>query len=143
MPNHFLAAGVYGCVYYPGYTCEGKPMKKNKKWVSKLTERNEKTDTEIEVGKQLKQVSGYENHFILVQRDCSIHYKSLDEMKQGCDLVKKNKPYILLYSLYVPSMEFYKYLQVNKLLVRVFRCYYQLYEKVSYNYTTCCFAFWS
>jgi len=132
MPNHFLAAGVYGCVYYPGYTCEGKNMQKNKKWVSKLTDQTDKTDAEIEIGKRLKKVPGAEDHFILVYRDCTIPYKSLVQMKQGCDLVKKNKPYILLYSLYVPSMEFYKYLQVNKLLVRVFRCYYQLYEKVSF-----------
>ena len=131
MPNHFLAAGVYGCVYYPGYTCQGKNMKKNKKWVSKLTDQSDKTDTEIEIGKRLKKVSGSEDHFILVHRDCSIPYKSLDQMKQGCELVKRNKPYILLYSRYVPSMEFYKYLQNNNLLIRVFRCYYQLYEKIT------------
>jgi thiamine kinase-like enzyme len=131
MPNHFLAAGVYGCVYYPGYTCEGKTMKKNKKWVSKLTERSEKTDTEIEIGKRLKKESGYDNHFILVQRDCTIPYKSLDEMKQGCDLVKKNKSYILLYSPYIPSIELYKYLETNSLFIRVFRSYYQLCEKIA------------
>jgi serine/threonine protein kinase len=131
MPNHFLAAGVYGCVYYPGYTCQGNDLKKNKKWVSKLTNRSEKTDTEIEIGKRLKKVIGAEDHFILVYRDCSIPYNSLDQMKQGCDLVKKNKSYILLYSHYLPSMEFYKYLQANTLVIRVFRCYYQLYEKIS------------
>jgi len=131
MPNHFLAAGVYGCVYYPGYTCQGKNMKKNKKWVSKLTYQNEKTDTEIEIGKRLKKVEGSEHHFVLVHRDCSIPYTSLDQMKKGCDLVKKNKSYILLYSQFIPSIEFYKYLQNNTLFIRIFRCYYQLYEKIS------------
>ena len=131
MPNHFLAAGVYGCVYYPGYSCQGKSMKKNKKWVSKLTDQTDKTDTEIEIGKRLKKVPGMEDHFILVHRDCSIPYKSLDQMKEGCDLVKKNRRYVLLYSHYVPSIEFYKYLQNNSLFVRVFRCYYQLYEKIA------------
>jgi len=131
MPNHFLAAGVYGCVYYPGYTCQGKDMQKNKKWVSKLTDQTDKTESEIQIGKRLKKVPGAEDHFILVYRDCTIPYKSLVQMKQGCDLVKRNKPYVLLYSLYVPSMEFYKYLQLNKLLIRVFRSYYQLYEKIA------------
>jgi len=131
MPNHFLAAGVYGCVYYPGYTCQGNNMKKNKKWVSKLTDQSDKTNTEIEIGKRFKKVDGSEDHFVLVHRDCSIPYKSLVEMKQGCDLVKRNKPYMLLYSKFIPSIEFYKYLQNNSLLIRVFRCYYQLYEKIS------------
>jgi len=131
MPNHFLAAGVYGCVYYPGYTCQGTNMKKNKKWVSKLTDRTDKSDSEVEIGKRLKKFPGSEDHFILVQRDCTIHYKSLDQMKQGCEIVKKNKSYILLYSQFLPSMEFYKYLQINTLIIRMFRCYYQLYEKIS------------
>ena len=131
MPNHFLAAGVYGCVYYPGYTCEGKTMKKNKKWVSKLSYQNEKTDTEVEVGKRLKSIPGSDEHFVLVQRHCSIPYKSLSEMKKGCELIKKGKSYILLYSAYVNSMELYKYLQANTLFVRVFRCYYQVCEKIA------------
>lgn len=130
MPNHFLAAGVYGCVYYPGYTCKGTATK-NKKWVSKLTDRSDKTDMEIDVGKRLKKIPHYEDHFVLVERDCTIPYKSLTAMKVGCDLVKKEKPYILLYSKYIPSVELYKYFQENTLFIRIFRCYYQLCEKVA------------
>jgi serine/threonine protein kinase len=134
MPDHFLAAGVYGCVYYPGYTCKGNAMKK-KKWVSKLTDRSDKTDTEIEIGKRLKNVPGYEENFVLVQRDCMIPYKSLSSMKKGCDMVKKEKDkhtsYVLLYSPYIPSIELYKYLKNKPLFVRVFRCFYQICKKIS------------
>lgn len=130
MPNHFLAAGVYGCVYYPGYTCKGNAMKK-KNWVSKITDKSDKTESEIEVGKRLKKVPHYEEHFGLVERDCTIPYKNVNTMKEGCELLKKEKSYILLYSRFIPSIELYKYLQDNSLFIRVFRTYYQLCEKIA------------
>jgi thiamine kinase-like enzyme len=130
MPNHFLAAGVYGCVYYPGYTCKGVPMKR-KKFVSKLTLLNEISQTEIDIGTILKKSPHYEDNFVLVERQCPIQYKSLSQMKQGCDMTEKKKAFVLLYSRYIPSKELYAYLKDNTLFVRMFRCFYQLCEKVS------------
>jgi serine/threonine protein kinase len=129
MPNHFLAAGVYGCVYFPGYTCKGESMKK--KWVSKLTYQNEKTTAEIEIGHLLKKVPHYDDHFVLVERSCPIAYKALSEMKEGCDLIKKNKSYVLLYSKFVSSMELYEYLQKEILFTRVLRCFFQICKSIS------------
>lgn len=129
MPNHFLAAGVYGCVYYPGYTCKGNPMKK-KKWVSKLTYQNEKTRAEIEIGRILKKVPHYSDHFIVVENSCLIPYKSLTEMKEGCELIKKDHSYSLLYSQFVSSMEFYEYLQKNTRFIRVIRAFFQLCNSI-------------
>jgi serine/threonine protein kinase len=129
MPNHFLAAGVYGCVYYPGYTCKGSPMKK-KSWVSKLTYSNERTQAEIEIGKILQKVPRYQEHFVVVDRACPIASTSLTQMKEGCDLIKKNKSYVLLYSLYIPSMELYDYLQSNTLVIRVIRCFFKICESI-------------
>ena len=129
MPNHFLAAGVYGCVYYPGYSCKGVSLKK-KKNVSKLTYPNEKTNAEIELGAILRTLPNYQDHFIVVENSCNIPYKSLSSMKEGCDLVKKNRAYVLLYSNYVPSVEFYDYLQKNVLFVRVPRYFFQLCESI-------------
>lgn len=103
---------------------------KRKKWVSKLTRMNEVTETEIEVGKILKKAD-YDKHFVLVERNCPIQHKNLKEMKEGCDMVKKVEPYALLYSKYVPSKELYDYLKENHLVTRMFRCFYQLCEKVS------------
>ncbi len=130
MPNHFLAAGVYGCVYFPGYTCKGTSMKK-KNWVSKLTYQNEKTTAEIEIGKILKKVPQYEDYFVLVEKSCPIPYKALTEMKEGCDLIKKNKAYILLYSKFVSSIELYEYLQKRIGFTRVIRCFFQLCKTIS------------
>lgn len=130
MPNHFLAAGVYGCVYYPGYTCKGVALKR-KNMVSKLTILNEVSQTEIEVGAILKRCPRYEEHFVLVERQCPIQYKSLSEMKQGCEMAEKKKSFVLLYSRYIPSKELYDYLRENTLFVRMFRCFYQLCEKIS------------
>jgi len=130
MPNHFLAAGVYGCIYYPGYTCKGIEMKR-KKFVSKLTLLNEISQTEIDVGLILKKSPHYEDNFVLVERQCPIQYKSLSEMKEGCEMIEKKKKFVLLYSRYIPSKELYDYLKENTLFVRMFRCFYQLCEKVA------------
>jgi serine/threonine protein kinase len=130
MHNHFLAAGVYGCVYYPGYTCKGVAMKK-KKFVSKLTLLNETSQTEIDIGEVLKNAPHYEDDFVLVERKCPIQYKSLSEMKQGCEMAEKKNNFVLLYSRYIPSKELYDYLKENTLFVRMFRCFYQLCEKVA------------
>lgn len=130
MPNHFLASGVYGCVYYPGYTCKGVPMKR-KKYVSKLTLLNDISQTEIDIGNILKKSSHYEDNFVLVERQCPIQYKSLTEMKEGCDMAEKKKSFVLLYSRFIPSKELFEYLKDNILFVRMFRCFYQLCEKVS------------
>ncbi len=129
LPNHFLAAGVYGCVYYPGYTCKGVSMKK-KKWVSKLTYPNERTNAEIELGAILKKIPNYQDHFIVVEKSCNIPYKSMTRMKEGCDLAKKNRAYSLLYSTYVSSVEFYDYLQQNTLFIRIPRYFFQLCESI-------------
>lgn len=128
MPSHFLAAGVYGCVYHPGYTCKGENMKR-KKWVSKLTYDNEITRNEIEVGKQLK--SCPKGLFVIVEESCTIPYKALPRMKEGCEMIKKGKKYKLLYSKYIESKELGAYLQPDAPFSRIFRCYYQLCELVS------------
>jgi tRNA A-37 threonylcarbamoyl transferase component Bud32 len=99
--------------------------------VSKLTVMNEISQTEIEVGVILKQSPHYEDNFVLVERQCPVQYKSLSEMKQGCDMVKKKNAYVLLYSRYVKSKELYDYLKENTLFVRMYRCFYQLCEKVA------------
>jgi len=129
MPNHFLAAGVYGCVYYPGYTCKGIPMKK-KKWVSKLTYQNEKTSAEIEIGGLLKQIPDYHAHFIVAENSCVIPYKSLTQMKEGCDLIKKGESYALIYSRFATSMELYEYLQKNNRFIRIPRFFFQLCDSI-------------
>ena len=105
---------------------------KNKKWVSKLTYPNERTNAEIEIGSILKKMPRYEDHFVLVERACPIASKSLTEMKEGCDLVKKNKSYVLLYSLYIPSMELYQFLQTNTLVIRVVRCFFKICKSISH-----------
>lgn len=126
MPSHFLAAGVYGCVYHPGYTCKGKSMRR-KQWVTKLTYQNEITQNEIEVGKILKGCPD----FVLVEESCPIPYKALEQMKEGCELVKKGKKYILLYSKYIPSKEIGHVLHADTPFSRMFRCFYQLCDLVS------------
>ena len=126
MSSHFLASGVYGCVYHPGFTCKGLSMK-SKKWVSKLTYDDKIAKNEIEVGKRLKKCPN--SPFVIVEQSCSIPYKALTKAKE-CDAVKKGHPYRLLYSKYIPSKELGVYLKEAS-FSKVFRCYYHLCEIIS------------
>jgi len=104
---------------------------KRKKYVSKLTILNDISQTEIDIGNILKKAPRYEDQFVLVERQCPIQYKSLTEMKEGCEMAEKKKAFVLMYSRYIPSKELYVFLKDNSLFVRMFRCFYQLCEKVS------------
>ena len=51
--SRFLSSGVYGCIYYPSYNCSGKPID-NKIYVTKLVKDDYTSNTEVNIGKILK-----------------------------------------------------------------------------------------
>ena len=67
MSAKLIGQGVYGCVYYPNYTCKGK-VKKDK-YVSKLV-RNGKNyvNYEYEIGKIIKKINNYQDNFIIQEK---------------------------------------------------------------------------
>ena len=44
--SKFLSSGVYGCVYYPAYTCQGTEPPKKTTTVSKIVKHEFTTKTE-------------------------------------------------------------------------------------------------
>ena len=79
MPNRFLASGAYGCVYYPGYDCNGKEIDK-KEYITKLVLNNFSTITEYTVSDMIKKIPEYKRHFIIINKHCSISNKRLNLM---------------------------------------------------------------
>ena len=132
MPNRFLASGAYGCVYYPGYDCNGKKIN-NREYVTKLVENNFVTLTEYTVGKLIKKIPEYSRHFVVVSKHCPITKSNLTLMKKGCKMVDKEEQhkYMLLYSKYVKSIELCDYLVENKNVNKFIRTYFLLTEKLN------------
>ena len=94
----FLAQGGYGCVFYPEVDCKGKDTN-NKKFLSKIVERDYSADNEINIGKILtiKLKSWIENplqnHFTPVLSSCNIDVSKFTmSEKEQCTLFEKN-PY--------------------------------------------------
>jgi serine/threonine protein kinase len=105
-----LSSGVYGCVYYPGYICSGHVDTSNN--VTKLVVNDFTTQTEIDVGKYLKNIEG----FVVVSDSCNINHTTLQKsgLVPQCDLlkdgIKSTNQYKLLHSKNIKSLELDLYL---------------------------------
>jgi serine/threonine protein kinase len=137
MKNDLLSSGAYGCVFYPSYSCNGKPRYK-KTLVSKLTKNNFITETEYSTSQIVKTIPNYKEHFIVVESQCPIVKKDLNEskMKESCEIVKEDKhpektKYIILYSKFSKSIELQDYLEVNNTFKVFIRTYFLLSKKIN------------
>ncbi len=132
-----LSSGAYGCVFYPSYSCKGKPRYK-KTLVSKLTKNNFITQSEYSTSQIVKQLPRYKEHFIVVDSQCSIAKKDLgqSDMSSSCKIVKEDKhysksKYVLLYSKYSKSIELQDYLDINSSFKFLLRTYFSLSNKIN------------
>ena len=129
--ENFLSSGVYGCVYNPAYTCDGKRTHE-KKYVTKLVKRDFTTKIEYIAGKMLANTDG----FLTVVKKCSITHKSLQAspMINHCKLFEKDpyikKDYELLYLKYKKSKELSDYLNVTKSKNAVIKSYIVLCSRI-------------
>jgi hypothetical protein len=137
MTSDLLSSGAYGCVFYPSYSCSGKPKYK-KTLVSKLTKNNIVTETEYSTSQIVKTIPNYKEHFIVVESQCSISKRKLEDssMVNSCDIVKKDKhfdksKYVLLYSKYSKSIELQDYLDLNNSFKFLIRTYISLSKKIN------------
>jgi len=133
MSSRFLSSGAYGCVYYPGYNCEGKPLKKNG-LVTKLVKDNFTTQTEIVVGNHVrKHVPDYGKHFIVVSKQCHVDESKLDPLREGCKMLDRSRTrnYVLLYSVYLKSIELYDMIERGVRLYQLLRFFFDLVHKVT------------
>ncbi len=133
MSSRFLSSGAYGCVYYPGYNCDGKPLKKNG-LVTKLVKDNFTTQTEIVVGHHVrKQIPDYGKHFIVVSKQCKLDESLVDPLREGCKMLERSpsKNYVLLYSVYLKSVELYDIIEKGVRLSQLLRFFFDLLQKTT------------
>lgn len=108
-----IGSGTYGCVYFPGFNCKGKPGKKQTDMVSKITTDNIGVNSEYNIGQIIKtKMKNYKNFFLIVEKKCTIYKGSLNNyVKSSCHLVdNKHKKYFVLHSPYIDGhdlLEFY------------------------------------
>ena len=132
MPDRFLASGAYGCVYYPGYDCNGKEIN-NKEYITKLVLNNFSTITEYSASEIIKKIPDYSRHFIIINKHCPIKNNRLKLMMKGCKIFDKEheKKYVLLYSKYVNAIQLCDYILDYRRVNKFMRVYFLLTEKLN------------
>jgi hypothetical protein len=138
MSNDLLSSGSYGCVFYPSYSCNGKPKYK-KTLVSKLTKNNFVSENEYSTSQIVKKIPNYKEHFVVIDSQCPIVKKNLitSNMYEQCELIKKdnhidNSKYILMYSKYKSSVELHYYLIDNTSTRILIKTYMSLLKKIEF-----------
>ena len=76
--SEFLGEGSYGCVYYPGITCNGK--KNKKKLITKIQEINFYSDNEKNNGKYIKaNIKNYNKYLSPVIKFCIVKFNTIEK----------------------------------------------------------------
>jgi serine/threonine protein kinase len=113
--SKLLSQGGFGCIYYPGIKCNGKPHN-NKKIVSKLQKMDETAQNEISIGDIIMSIRNYELYFLPVVASCPVNIKAIDtKLLEECDSINKakdkandkDKQYVLMEVPYVKNKAFY------------------------------------
>jgi serine/threonine protein kinase len=112
--SKLLSQGGYGCVYYPGISCDAKKLT-DKKLVSKLQVDQEWTQREINLGKKITNINNFLWFFSPVIESCPIDIRKLNKsIVKDCDIIKDNKfDYKLMIIPYVASNPYLKSLLTN------------------------------
>lgn len=131
--SKFLSSGVYGCVYYPAYTCNGTEPAKKTTTVSKIVKHEFTTKTEIAIGRILKREK---ENFILVTNNCLINKMNLQKsaMRPQCKLFDKDaqltKQYQILYSTYIKAQELDSYLNTTTSKLNIIKTYLLICNRI-------------
>ena len=104
--SKLLSQGGFGCVYYPGITCNGE-TDKDKKYVTKLQRRDFNADNEIHIGNLISTIKNYKNFFIPVIKSCDIDLRRIDSsIVSDCQVVSQSGEvnYLLMTLNYVKNI---------------------------------------
>lgn len=109
-----IAEGGYGCVFHPGIDCKGNNFK-TKKYASKIQRYDSSAKDEIKIGKLIKDINGYENHFAPIIKHCEIDIakiKKSEKQVDKCSIIKKSKSkkFVLMKLPFIKGTDFIDYL---------------------------------
>lgn len=86
--SKLLSQGGFGCVFYPGISCNGKPSK-DPSVATKVQKRDFNSQNEAEIGEIVSGISGFEMFFLPVVSDCAVNIRQAsNKALHKCDVVK-------------------------------------------------------
>lgn len=111
--SKLIDQGGFGCVFYPGIECDGKPSK-NPKYVSKLHKKNYHTTNEYNIGKMVSSIPLYDYYFSPIVSMCNIDIAKIDKRERDiCRVVtreKKDSKFVIMKLPYIKSISLIEYI---------------------------------
>ena len=104
-----LNQGGFGCIFYPGFNCMGKPSKRGTKFVSKLQMNDFTAKNEIYISSLIRQIPNYTLYFLPVIASCPISLAAIDpKYIDKCKIIEKHNydEYLLLELPYLEHISF-------------------------------------
>ncbi len=143
-----IGDGSYGCVYYPGITCQGKFD--NKRNISKLQIYNRASKNEIAISKYIQSnIKDYSKYFVIILQSCNINLNKMSEHKDKlheCKILTDNMDFklhdkdkdkdtfVLTHSKYIKNKEIDIYLfSIELITIRIaefINTIYKLFEGI-------------
>ena len=148
--QELVSQGAYGCLYYPGMECSGKPMN-DLRYATKLVVQDEVAENEVAVGNIVKGIVNYGVNFVPVIDTCVVNLEKVKNKRalNKCDIVPKRnkkanndgsaaaarKKFVLMKMPYIDSLHFYEYVNgmggnKKKIISCIFDTYSYLIESI-------------
>ena len=129
--SKLIGQGGFGCIYYPGITCNGE-TNKNRTLVSKLHVDDNDSKNEVKIGKFVMQIKNYRQFFSPIVKTCPVNLNAIDKKNIGdCEVVDKHSDakFVISYVRYINGSNLDKYIlgfEKQDFVITVINSYYYL-----------------
>lgn len=125
--SKLLSQGSFGCTFYPGINCKGKPMY-NDKTVTKIQEKDKISENETIMGSVIRNIPAYTLFFLPVINTCSINLRKISQKEiSKCKIIKNYKgTYIAMevpYMKHIPFIDIIKFKTAKDIILTVIESY--------------------
>jgi len=73
-----ISQGSYGCIFRPGYMCDGKGMTTNK-YITKIQKNTKVSNRETAIGKKIQKIPNYQEYYAPVLKSCNVSLSTISE----------------------------------------------------------------
>ena len=85
-----ISQGTYGCIFKKGLTCDGMVDETNT--ISKIQEKNETSENEVNMGKKIMEIPNYQEHFAPIIESCEVDISKIESAEiNKCNFIKSYK----------------------------------------------------
>ena len=121
-PNPMIISqGSYGCIFRPGYMCDGKGLTTNK-YITKIQKNTEVSTRETAMGEKIQKIPNYQEYYAPVLKSCNVSLSTISEKEiEKCKIIT-NKSAVTTSALKYESNKL-RYVGKNSILKHLLNVY--------------------